>query len=987
MIYSCFILLFALAVAATILGWVAITQIRRSAGKLYGMWLAVFDGLLFPLLALDALIVAADLSGRRHVTGPGLTPGVTMAELLIPGWQMLLVLAFIVIVDWLIIRAVWRAVNKPVGGALTTNVPPPVPPRRTNRVFLVFAFGAMVVGSLVTTIWIKFHSQPPAQPPESVQVHYWVFEADAASVDSLIPKEGRKPGVQPGAQSFVPENGISTHSQSVGDFSVVTHGRAQTESQMAEVSPSALGSLLKGLSEKPGSLKDGTRLVESDWWNPGMADGWSYSKADGDLLGGGGANVFWGFRREHGQDEFRVEGDVHHYIDKAGSGSKVVNLQAKILYQGTLPQDNALVFLVPFLRKDDTAHYLVVAIETRKTTTAPTFGPVIERVLPFDRSCIDFQTGKVLQPELQIPAPVSPEEWHAWIKQTGADAMVEEGSKLPQFNADDFPRLVALFNDSCVFVGEDTADFDSVRASDSEARLKVAFEGKFSWDIAHGCSHPWWFRTKDGATGVLQILGTSDKPRGIKLRYKLVQQPSQPGSLANAKGFDQAWDKAFEAIGNRADWPDGPVAVCKAFYEARRNKNYSEMELLWPGSATFNWAKQCASDDPNTRCVFGPPSADGSEVPYTSEDYYNTHHSYNMTMGLGHWDTPKGRRYYIWNGNNGAPRPSPVQTDTTACPNSATLSPEKLAEPPQLRFVAEQDYESNTSHGIPWQPDGAALDPDELKMVNENLSDFSSDLRGLPGGKEARMLRFWFSHPLLKLDCECRMTITDTNGVRIPSFPGSENSFVTAPQPFLENKGWFYVSWAAARGHQLPERVNVSLSYALGPWEETTLVVPVKSEIMTVASLPDGQVNEVGQTVEGKAFVSLARTDDQPQFGFVAKCKDGRTLEPTSTSKFGAPPLRTERYVFDAPIADIKEFHFRKRAFRKVEFKNVLLWPEARAKPPANQTLSFDPVVERVVNDQWAKEGNSCINLDSGKLITARGAAPGKCRLDAQEWR
>ena len=29
---------------ATILGWIAVSQIRRSAGKLYGLWLAVFDG-------------------------------------------------------------------------------------------------------------------------------------------------------------------------------------------------------------------------------------------------------------------------------------------------------------------------------------------------------------------------------------------------------------------------------------------------------------------------------------------------------------------------------------------------------------------------------------------------------------------------------------------------------------------------------------------------------------------------------------------------------------------------------------------------------------------------------------------------------------------------------------------------------------------------------------------------------------------------------
>ncbi len=46
----------AFVMIGTILGWLAISQIRRSAGKIYGMGLAVFDGLLFPLLVVDALI-------------------------------------------------------------------------------------------------------------------------------------------------------------------------------------------------------------------------------------------------------------------------------------------------------------------------------------------------------------------------------------------------------------------------------------------------------------------------------------------------------------------------------------------------------------------------------------------------------------------------------------------------------------------------------------------------------------------------------------------------------------------------------------------------------------------------------------------------------------------------------------------------------------------------------------------------------------------
>ncbi len=71
----------------------------------------MFDGLFFPLLALDALIVAVDLMGRSHEV-PSRQEGVTMLVRNIPGSVVLLLLAIIIVVDFLIICAVWRAMNK-----------------------------------------------------------------------------------------------------------------------------------------------------------------------------------------------------------------------------------------------------------------------------------------------------------------------------------------------------------------------------------------------------------------------------------------------------------------------------------------------------------------------------------------------------------------------------------------------------------------------------------------------------------------------------------------------------------------------------------------------------------------------------------------------------------------------------------------------------------------------------------------------------------
>jgi serine/threonine protein kinase len=85
--------------AATILGWIAISQIRRSAGRLHGMWLAVFDGLLFPLLALNAMIVGGVILGIGSY---------------LKNWWLVLAAVFVcILIDWLIIRRVWNVVKLP----------------------------------------------------------------------------------------------------------------------------------------------------------------------------------------------------------------------------------------------------------------------------------------------------------------------------------------------------------------------------------------------------------------------------------------------------------------------------------------------------------------------------------------------------------------------------------------------------------------------------------------------------------------------------------------------------------------------------------------------------------------------------------------------------------------------------------------------------------------------------------------------------------
>jgi serine/threonine protein kinase len=97
----------------TILGCIAILQIRRSAGRIYGMALAVFDALLFPLLALNGLIVfLADVVHEplRRWLMPEMNPDVFVI-VIIGG----LTLVSCVLLDFFTVRSVWRAVKRQPG--------------------------------------------------------------------------------------------------------------------------------------------------------------------------------------------------------------------------------------------------------------------------------------------------------------------------------------------------------------------------------------------------------------------------------------------------------------------------------------------------------------------------------------------------------------------------------------------------------------------------------------------------------------------------------------------------------------------------------------------------------------------------------------------------------------------------------------------------------------------------------------------------------
>ena len=64
------------------------------------------------------------------------------------------------------------------------------------------------------------------------------------------------------------------------------------------------------------------------------------------------------------------------------------------------------------------------------------FGPVVERVISFDRSFIDFQTGSVLRPDWN---KIQMADLLKWMEHAGTDAMAEEVPNNPHAQPHNFP--------------------------------------------------------------------------------------------------------------------------------------------------------------------------------------------------------------------------------------------------------------------------------------------------------------------------------------------------------------------------------------------------------------------------------------------------------------------------------------------------------------------------------------------------------------------
>ena len=84
--------------ASTALGLLGISEIRKSDGRIYGLPLAVFVSLFYPIILLDVLL---------FIVGWSLLGDIQVSSIIPLAW-----LTMVLVIDYIIVRLTWRAATR-----------------------------------------------------------------------------------------------------------------------------------------------------------------------------------------------------------------------------------------------------------------------------------------------------------------------------------------------------------------------------------------------------------------------------------------------------------------------------------------------------------------------------------------------------------------------------------------------------------------------------------------------------------------------------------------------------------------------------------------------------------------------------------------------------------------------------------------------------------------------------------------------------------
>jgi serine/threonine protein kinase len=156
-------------------------------------------------------------------------------------------------------------------------------------------------------------------------------------------------------------------------------------------------------------------------------------------------------------------------------------------------------------------------VQSVSSAKPPAFGPVIVRMLPLNDQgyshSLNLKSG-----EMQLlPAGLTMADWSTGIQLPDGIIIVAPATNRPLTVAGTGTEIAPLLNSAASWENPKLSSWNIAYELEPGQTMKVTGESS-SPPVTFA------FKTQDGVSGLLQITGFTNKPRGVKIRYKLVQQ-------------------------------------------------------------------------------------------------------------------------------------------------------------------------------------------------------------------------------------------------------------------------------------------------------------------------------------------------------------------------------------------------------------------------------------------------------------------------------
>jgi hypothetical protein len=191
--------------------------------------------------------------------------------------------------------------------------------------------------------------------------------------------------------------------------------------------------------------------------------------------------------------------------------------------------------------REDIERILVTLSGTQSATPNFQFAPTAEYVLPQatntgDAIFLGLSSGRLLTNGVSSLESREFHEWtrrahadfssgmderhfHAWLKEHNPVAAEAESEPLPLVQCFDMVVVPAGTNDWNTGSPLDVKFHNQLITQEPEKRTLM---GKLP-----GVTDTYYFRNRDDVWGLVQVVGFTDNPRGVKIRYKLVQSETK----------------------------------------------------------------------------------------------------------------------------------------------------------------------------------------------------------------------------------------------------------------------------------------------------------------------------------------------------------------------------------------------------------------------------------------------------------------------------